>query len=90
MPLEVSERACAVLKEILDGAEHAPDEILRLAPAPQGEFGLVLDTQRDDDQIVTHDDVPVLVIDASLSDKLSGIRLQINDSDSGPTLKLTD
>lgn len=88
--MEVSERACAVLKEILDSAEHAPGEILRLAPAPQGEFGLILDTRHEDDRVVTHDNVPVPVVDGSLSDRLSSIRLLINGSDSGPTLKLTD
>jgi hypothetical protein len=73
----------------LESIEHEPDQLLRVAMGTEGSLGLVLDSQREGDQVIEHENVPVLVIEPELSDSLSGALLDVRDTPEGPRLALT-
>jgi len=92
MALQVTERATEHLKQILDGTEHEDDQILRIVSDAQGNSQLVLDTQKDGDQVVEHNGKPIVVVEPVLSKGLSGTTLDVKqtpENQNQPTLTLS-
>lgn len=89
MALMVTERASAHLRTLLESIEHEPDQLLRVAVSDAGSLGLVLDSQREGDQVIEHENTPILVIEAALSEFLSGAVLDVKDTPEGPRLSLS-
>lgn len=89
MSLEVTPRASAALKDVLDSTEHEPQQILRLVQDPEGNLGLALDVERDGDQVVEHQGARTMAIDSGISERLSGITLDVQDSPKGELFTLS-
>lgn len=88
-PLAVPGRATSVLRDMLDGMEHGPDQALRLAAGPDGSIALSLDTQRAGDNVVSHEGNVVLLIGSPVPGTLQGGMLDISETPGGPTIVLS-
>jgi CBS domain-containing protein/Fe-S cluster assembly iron-binding protein IscA len=74
--MTVSERAKETLFEQKQAAELEGEAIaLRVAPGPTGEWMLVADHPRDDDQVVEYRGSTVLLVDRATQSALDGVRL---------------
>jgi Fe-S cluster assembly iron-binding protein IscA len=72
----VSERAKETLLEQKQAANLQGEEVtLRVAASPTGQWMLVADHQRDDDQVVEHRGSTVLLVDPAAQTALDGVRL---------------
>ena len=80
IPVTITDHASAFLKEILDNTEHEPHQLLRLMFNPDGEISLALDTENENDQVVTHQETAVLLIQSPLPDLLVGKTLDVGES----------
>lgn len=89
MSLAVTEQAGAVLKQVLNSVEREPEQVLRLVTDQQGILNLALDSEREGDQVVTHEGDVVMVIEAPLSEQLSGSTMDVKSTAEGPALTIT-
>ena len=62
--IEVTDQAAAYLKMVLDSANSEADQVIRLEADP---LRMVLDIEREEDQVVKHEGVTVMVIGLVLS-----------------------
>jgi hypothetical protein len=86
--LAVTDAAKDVLGQILANSEAAQEQSLRLTRSAGDEFGLALDQQRSDDQIVSNGDQTVLLVEHSLADELQGVMLDASQMPEGPSLRM--
>ena len=77
--LTITERTTATLRSTLDGAEHRPDQLLRLTVGTGGEVVLVLDTIKQGDNVVSHQGQPVLLVEPVLLQGLGGKKLDVTE-----------
>jgi len=84
--LTVTERAKEELKEILLAGSRGPEDRLRLALAGPGHVGVVLDREREGDQVVEYKGSKVLVVEARLAEALDPATLDFRDDEEGPHL----
>ena len=85
--LTVTERAAELLGEIQKDRDE-PEKTLRLVK--QGEqYELSFDEAQEGDQVVTHQEEAVLLIDAELSTALDGITIDRTDTPQGPRLTMS-
>lgn len=85
--LTVTERASELLWEIQKHRDE-PDKTLRLVK--QGEqYELSFGEAQEDDQVVTHQEEAVLLIDGELSTALDGITVDRTDTPQGPRLTMS-
>ena len=82
----VTERAREELKRILVANTDRPEACLRLTANEQGQLGLAIDVERQDDQIVEHEDSKVLLVEKDLADTLHGITIDVEDTPAGARL----
>jgi hypothetical protein len=87
--LSITSRATSALQEVLEGLEHQPDQMLRLAMDPSDAIILVVDDARPGDNLVCHDGVPVLLVDGVLPRGLRGKTLDVSESYEGTQIVLT-
>jgi Fe-S cluster assembly iron-binding protein IscA len=87
----VTERAKQELRKMLAANTDESEACLRLISNEQGQLGLAIDTERQGDQVVEHDDLKVLVVENDLADSLQGITMDVQDSpeDEGARLVLS-
>ena len=71
--MQVTGRAAQELKTTLEAHATEQDQALRLA-APAGQLTLVLDREREGDEVVEEEGVKVLVIEQDLSARLGGVQ----------------
>ena len=80
----VTESAKAELKRRLEVHSLTADKYLRLATSPMwvggGDFGIVIDERKEGDQVVDFQGSEVLLVDASLADRLSDSVFDFKDS----------
>jgi len=83
----VTEAAREELLLILEssGAQE-PGVGLRMVPDQQGNIGLVLDTEKEDDQVVEHEGARVLLVDGEVSRALKGWIVDYQDHPEGRRL----
>ncbi len=86
--INVTEKAVDALANSLDSTEAAPEQSLRLALTPQGEYGLAIDEQREGDQVIKQEERPVLLVAEEVSTALHGAVLDVVDSAEGQRLTL--
>lgn len=80
----VSERAKRILLEQKRAAHIDDADIgLRVAAAPSGQWMLVVDQPRDDDQVVEHDGATVLLVDPLAQDALTGAQVDCVETPDG-------
>jgi len=82
----VTEGARQELKRILTANTDEPEACLRLTANDQGQLGLAIDVERQDDQVVEHEDSKVLLVEKGLADALQGITIDVEDTLEGTRL----
>ena len=83
--IEVTDQAAAYLKMVLDSANSEADQVIRLEADP---LRMVLDIEREEDQVVKHEGVTVMVIGLVLSSSRTGNILDVKDTPEGSSLTL--
>lgn len=86
--LLVTNSAKAALKTKLDNIETQPGQCARIRAASGGRFAIALDVETPGDQVVTHGETKVLVVDSGTAEQLDGMVLDYRDSGEGPELTL--
>ena len=83
----VTDKAKEGLKSILETRSLAPGKLLRLAMPPvwkgEGDFGIVIDDQAENDHVVSFQGVDLLLVDSSLLDRLAAAVLDFKESPRG-------
>jgi Fe-S cluster assembly iron-binding protein IscA len=86
----VTERAKKELKRVLaDNVDH-PEACLRLRTNDEGNLGLGIDIERPDDKVVEYEGSTVLVVTQGLADSLDDLLIDVEDTDEGSQLVITD
>lgn len=87
--LTVTEQAKEELRAVLSDSGEGPAVSLRLVARAPGQFGLVPDEEKEGDQVVEHEGLKVLLIDAELSALLGGVTIDCREGSEGPQLVFT-
>jgi hypothetical protein len=89
MSLIVTEKAKEMLEEIIRDLDLEPDRFPRLVFGPVNNVHFVLDEAKDEDHVVKHGErIVVLVVPPSLDERLSGQKLDVQETEKGKTLGL--
>jgi Fe-S cluster assembly iron-binding protein IscA len=84
--ITVTQSAREELKRILVAHSEDPDVGLRLTPGTQSEYELLLDGEKDGDEVFKHEGSKVLFVPKDLSNALDGVTVDFAETDSGPRL----
>jgi Fe-S cluster assembly iron-binding protein IscA len=87
--LTITEGAKQLLRETLRENSQDPETGIRLSVKKGGNFGIVLDTEAEGDQVVKHNGAKVLLVSSELATTLKEARLDVHDTDEGPKLFLS-
>jgi hypothetical protein len=79
----VTPRASQELKGILDAKRTPKDRGVKIVPGESGGLALVIDRPREGDAVVEGEDRPLLIVDASLNDRLDNVVLDTTPETSG-------
>lgn len=71
----VTARASQELKGILDAKRTPKDRGVKIVPGESGGLALVIDRPREGDAVVEGEERPLLIVDASLNDRLDNVVL---------------
>jgi len=82
--LTVTESAKTELKRVSSQALDQPETVLRLTADETGRLSLVVDNEKENDQVVKDEEATVLVIDEQLSTALDGVSIDYQDTEAGP------
>ena len=83
----VTEDAKQELGRVLSSANvDDPTVGLRLTAGDRGQFGLVLDTEKEGDQVVEHEGSKVLLVGQELIELLEGVIIDCRRTDEGARL----
>ena len=86
--IDVTERAKDELKRLLtDNADNA-QACLRLIDRGEGKLGLGVDIEMPGDYVVEHEGLKVLLVNEQLAESLSGITIDVEDTNEGTELVL--
>jgi hypothetical protein len=77
--LAVNGRAKEELKRILSAKAGNPQAVVRLITSHPGEFGLVMDMETPDDNVVEYEDSKVLLVNHELASSLEEYTLAFED-----------
>lgn len=69
--VQVTERAANALQELLIAEGAPPEAAIRLQDDGQGRLGMSVDAPQPGDEVVSRDDIPVLVVDGGVSERLA-------------------
>jgi len=88
----ITESAKAELKRILETKSLDQDKFLRLATPPiwtgEGDFGVVVDTERFGDHAVEHEGQTVLLVDPGMAEQLPNAVFDFKESPQGARFTL--
>ena len=84
--IEITDAAKSELKRILSENSQDPAQLLRLTAGPDGSLGLILDSAAAGDNIVECEGIRVLAIEEELAGMMSGVSMDVEDTDEGPML----
>jgi Fe-S cluster assembly iron-binding protein IscA len=70
--ISVTERAATALEDLLADNDAPAGQGLRLVPGGTGTIGMTIDAPTDSDEVIRHDDAPLLIVDGSLAYVLDG------------------
>lgn len=87
--LTVTENAKQLLKTTLREHSEDPETGIRLSIKEGGQFGIVLDSESEGDQVVEHEGDKVLLVAPGLSTILEGKTLDVQDTEDGQKLFLS-
>jgi Fe-S cluster assembly iron-binding protein IscA len=74
--LIVTPSATQALKAVLDNSAALRGQCVRLTTVPDDKVGLILDVERQGDQVVRHGEKKVLVVDSNTAQQLDGVWLK--------------
>jgi Fe-S cluster assembly iron-binding protein IscA len=87
----VTERASHELKQILT-ANHTPkDRAVKIVPGESGGLAMVIDRPREGDAVVEGEERPLLIVDASITERLDNVVLDASSAateEAGPRFVL--
>jgi Fe-S cluster assembly iron-binding protein IscA len=86
----VTNRAKHQLKKILSDKVDTPQARIRLVHRGEGKIGLGIDVEKPNDQIIEFGGSKVLIIEQSLADRLTGITLDVEETEEGLKLVLLE
>ena len=84
--LNVTERAKAKLKGLLDSESGDRSVGLRLGKTASGALGIFPDRERADDQVVEHDGAAVLLVAQEIAEKVEDTTIDYEEAEPGPRL----
>lgn len=84
--ITVTESAKERLKSILSAKVDNPQAGLRLTVDEQGQFGLRVDVETQDDKVVKHKGSKVLLVEKGLAASLNGVTLDVEYTPEGTKL----
>ncbi len=87
--INATKKATSELRRVLESLEGVTEQLLRLAPDPQGNFVLTVDIEREDDESVDDEGTKILVVDSDTSILLDGAVIDLVDTPEGPQLTLS-
>lgn len=83
----ITDRAKEEVKRVLQSRRLEPGKLLRLAIPPiwtgEGDFGIVIDTENEDDYVVEHEGEKVLLIEGGLMGHLASAVVDFKESPEG-------
>ena len=90
--VKVTTRAKEELKRIIETRTLEPGKCLRLATPPvwsgEGDFGVVIDDETGSDEVVSFQELKVLLLDADLVERLPTAVLDFKESEGGSRFTL--
>jgi Fe-S cluster assembly iron-binding protein IscA len=86
----VTERATQELRNILAKASPREGQVLRLIARPGGDFGLGLDEERENDQVVAADGGKILLIAPEIADAVGDATIDTQDTGEGQELVISN
>jgi Fe-S cluster assembly iron-binding protein IscA len=86
----VTESAKEALKKALSASTEDSEVVLRLTPAEVGRYDLVLDHEREGDQVVEHLGAKVLLIEQQVSEALDKLTLDYRQAGATMCLVICD
>jgi len=86
--IQVTERAKEKLKGMLDNLHTQPGDGWRLEVSTDGEYGLIVGTETEGDQVVRYGETNVLLVDGETTRRLDGAVVDVRDSEEGQQLTL--
>lgn len=84
--LNVTDRARAKLKELLETESDDRSVGLRLGKMASGAFGVFPDRERADDQVVEHDGAAVLLVGQEIAENVKDTTIDNEEDGTGPGL----
>jgi Fe-S cluster assembly iron-binding protein IscA len=84
--LNVTDRARAKLRELLETERDDRSVGLRLERMASGALGVFPDRERADDQVVEHDGAAVLLVGRDIVEKVKDTTIDYEESETGPGL----
>ena len=87
--INITERAKQELSKILSEKVDWPGARLRLVDRGQGNIGLGIDIEQAGDHVVEYEGTKVLVVESELATSLTGITLDIDDTEEGTELVIS-
>jgi Fe-S cluster assembly iron-binding protein IscA len=88
--IEVTDRAKQLLKETLCDNVDTPQAGIRLVARGEGQIGLGIDVENPGDQVVEFEGSKVLIVEKNLAEALTGITLDVEDTEEGAKLVLLE
>ena len=79
----VTESAKEALKRISPQVVDRPDAVFRLIANKSGQLALIVDSERENDQLVKYQEAIVLVIDKEVSAAFDGVGIDYQDAIGG-------
>ncbi len=85
--ITVTDKAKEELKRMVETRRMEPDKFLRLAIPPvwtgDGDFGIVIDSEKEDDHVVEHEGAKVLLVEGGLLGYLETAVFDFRESPEG-------
>jgi Fe-S cluster assembly iron-binding protein IscA len=86
----VTDRAKQLLKNTLSENVDTPQAGIRLVARGEGQIGLGIDVENPGDQVVEFEGSKVLIVEKNLAEALTGITLDVEDTEEGAKLVLLE
>ncbi len=79
--VRITPRSTTALEDLLT-ANHAPPEAgVRLVPNGKGSLGMVVDAPHEDDEVIRHNETPVLIVDSAVADHLADMMVDYQSAE---------
>ena len=86
----ITDRAKQQLKKTLSDNVDMPQAGLRLVARGEGQLGLGIDVENPGDEVVEFEGSKVLMVEKNLAANLTGVTLDVEDTEEGAKLVLID